>query len=142
MTRQSRDAGPDSPLQLHALLTAIAVAELAAGVGLLFAPSMVAELLLGLPLGPGSPLVIGRVAGIALIALGLICWLERANSRTGALRGLLIGLLVYNGVVALLLIQSRMANDTDGIALWPAVVVHLAFAAWLAAIFIDRTRAE
>jgi hypothetical protein len=48
------------------------IAELAAGLGLLVAPATVVELLLGQPLGSGAPLVVGRVAGIALVAIGLM----------------------------------------------------------------------
>ena len=120
-------------MKTKALLTAIAAIELGTGVGLLLAPSTVAELLLGQPLGSGVPLVVGRVAGIALIAIALVCWLENASDRAGAPIPLLTGLLAYNSVVPLLLIHSCMANRTSGIGLWPAVVLHLAFALWIAA---------
>jgi hypothetical protein len=120
-------------MKTKALLTAIAVAELVTGVGLLLAPSTVVELLLGSPLGSGVPLVVGRVAGLALIAIGLICWLERAGNRGGSPTGLLIGLLSYNVAVPVLLVHSYVSYRTDGIGLWPAVALHLAFAIWLAA---------
>jgi hypothetical protein len=119
-------------MKMKALLTAIAVAELATGVGLLFTPSTVVNLLLGHPLGSGVPLVVGRVAGLALIAIGLICWLEKTSNR-GSPASLLIGLLIYNGAVPVLLIHSYFIYGIGGIGLWPAVVLHLAFAAWLTA---------
>jgi hypothetical protein len=115
------------------LLIAIAVAELATGVGLLVVPSTVVELLLGQPLDPGAPLVVGRVAGIALIAIGLMCWLEKTSTRGGSLTGLLIGLLVYNGAVPVLLVHSYMTLGTNGIGLWPVVALHFVFTALLAA---------
>jgi hypothetical protein len=114
------------------LLAAIAVAELGAGLGLLAAPASVVELLLGQPLGPGAPLVVGRVAGIALVALGLMCWLQKSGTR-GSLTGLLIGLLVYNGVVPVLLVYAYITYGTHGLGLWPVVALHLVFTALLAA---------
>jgi hypothetical protein len=120
-------------MKTKALLAAIAVAELATGVGLLLIPSTVVALLLGSPLGSGVPLVVGRVAGLALIVIGLICWLEKTSNRGGSPSGLLIGLLIYNGAVPVLLVHSYFVYGIGGIGLWPAVVLHLVFAAWLTA---------
>ena len=120
-------------MKTKALLTSIAVAELATGFGLLLAPSAIAELLLGHPLGWGVPLVVGRVAGLALTAIGLICWLEKTSNRGGSPTGLLIGLLTYNGAVPALLIHSYLVYGMGGIGLWPAVVLHLVFVVWLSA---------
>lgn len=120
-------------MKTRSLLTAIAAVELATGIGLLLSPTTVVELLLGEGLSTGVPLVVGRIAGVALISIGLICWLERVNNRGGSTAGLLIGLLVYNGAIPVLLVHSYAAYNTGAIALWPAVVLHLAFALWLAA---------
>jgi hypothetical protein len=50
-----------------------AVSEAATGLALLIAPSLVGQLLLGEQLsGVATP--VARVAGIALIALGIACW--------------------------------------------------------------------
>jgi hypothetical protein len=46
-------------MKTKALLTAIAATELVAGIGLLLVPSVVAELLVGQPLGAGASLVVG-----------------------------------------------------------------------------------
>lgn len=113
------------------LLAVIAVAELVTGIGLLCAPSSIVQLLLGHPLSDGVSLVVGRVAGIALIAIGLICWLEKA--RIPGPPGLLIGLLTYNGAIPVLLIHGYIAYGTNGIGLWPVVALHVVFALWLAA---------
>ena len=120
-------------MNTKALLTAVAVIELGTGAGLLLAPSTVAELLLGQLLGSGVSLVVGRVAGLALVAIALTCWLENVSGRAGSPIALLVGLLAYNSVVPLLLIHSTVTNRTSGIGLWPAVVLHLAFALWIAA---------
>ncbi|MGB8578436.1 MAG: hypothetical protein WCD56_17995, partial [Pseudolabrys sp.] len=50
-----------------------AVAEAATGLALLIVPSLVGQLLLGEEL-TGIAVPVARVAGIALIALGVTCW--------------------------------------------------------------------
>ena len=54
------------------VLALAAVSEAATGVALLLAPSLVGQLLLGVELN-GAAAIVARVAGIALIALGLAC---------------------------------------------------------------------
>ena len=54
------------------VLTFAAVAEAATGLGLLIVPSLVGQLLLGEQLA-GVAIPVARVAGIALIALGIAC---------------------------------------------------------------------
>ena len=54
------------------VLNFAAVAEAATGVALLIAPSLVGQLLLGEAL-TGVAIPVARVAGIALIALGVTC---------------------------------------------------------------------
>ena len=61
-----------------------AVAEAATGLALLIVPSLVGQLLLGEEL-TGIAIPVGRVAGIALIALGIACWSGRQ----------LMGMLAY-----------------------------------------------
>ena len=120
-------------MKTKTLLTAIAIAELATATGLLLAPSTVVELLLGHPLETGVPVSVARVAGTALIAIGLICWLERESSGGGSPTAVLIGLLTYNAAIPALLIHSYVVDGTHGIGLWPVVALHLVFTFWLAA---------
>ncbi|MET4206709.1 hypothetical protein [Bradyrhizobium sp. LA2.1] len=92
-----------------------AISEAATGLALLIAPSLVGQLLLGEQLsGVATPLA--RVAGIALIALGIACW-------PGWLP--LPGMLIYNGAITLYLAYLGFAGGLSGVLLWPAVVLHL-----------------
>lgn len=118
-------------MSTKALLTVVAVAEALTGFGLLAMPSTIAALLLGSPLSAGVPLVVGRVAGIALIAIALVCWLERNRGSAAPPTSLLAGLLVYNAAIPLLLIYSNLVDDVSAIGLWPAVALHLAVAIWI-----------
>ena len=97
-----------------------AVAEVATGVALLIVPSLVGRLLLGEEL-PGVAIPVARVAGIALIALGVACWPGTP----------LIGMLTYGAAVALYLAYAGLAGGSTGILLWPAVVLHVILTALL-----------
>lgn len=97
-----------------------AVGEAATGVALLIVPSLVVRLLLGEEL-TGIAIPVARVAGIALIALGVACW-------PGPPR---VGMLTYSAAVTLYLAYVGFAGGLTGILLWPAVVVHVILTAFL-----------
>ena len=92
-----------------------AVAEVATGLALLIVPSLVGRLLLGEEL-VGIAVPVARVAGIALIALGIACWPGPP----------LVGMLIYSATVTLFLAYLGFADGLTGVLLWPAVVVHAA----------------
>lgn len=91
----------------------VAIAEAATGVALLVAPSPVGQLLLGSTL-TGSAVPVARVAGIALIALGIACWPGLS----------LAGMLFYSTAVAVYLAYVGIIVGFTGLLLWPAVVLH------------------
>ena len=76
-------------------------------------PSLVGKLLLGTDLA-GIAIPVARVAGIALIALGVACWPGTP----------LVGMLTYSAAVTLYLAYVGFAGGLTGILLWPAVVLH------------------
>jgi hypothetical protein len=77
-------------------------------------------LLLGEELtGIGIP--VARVAGIALIALGVACWPGQPR----------VGMLIYSVAVTLYLAYVGFAGGLTGILLWPAVVLHVILTALL-----------
>jgi hypothetical protein len=99
------------------------VTEMATGVLLLLAPVVVVRLLFGFQLSPeGIPLA--RVAGIALLALGLACWATSQGGETGASRGMFF----YNALVSLYLASIDVRHHIGGVLLWFAVVFHAAVA--------------
>jgi hypothetical protein len=105
---------------MNRALTFAAVGEASTGLALLIVPGLVGRLLLGEEL-TGIALPIARVAGIALIALGIACW-------PGPPR---VGMLAYSAAVALYLAYLGAAGDLSGILLWPAVVLHVILTALL-----------
>jgi hypothetical protein len=94
-------------------LTFAAVAEAVTGLGLLFVPSLVGQVLLGEQL-TGVAIPVARVAGIALIALGVACWPGPP----------LVGMLTYGAFITLYLAYLGFAGGLAGVLLWPAVVLH------------------
>jgi hypothetical protein len=97
-----------------------ALGEAATGLALLIVPSLVGQLLLGEELS-GVAIPVARVAGIALIALGIACW-------PGPPR---IGMLTYSTLATLYLGYLGFAGGSSGILLWPAVVLHVILTALL-----------
>ncbi|HTS55327.1 MAG TPA: hypothetical protein VMH26_18815 [Burkholderiales bacterium] len=97
-----------------------AVAEAATGLALLIVPSLVGQLLLGAEL-TGIAVTVARVAGIALIALGVACWPGPP----------LVGMLTYSVAVTLYLAYLGFSGGSNGILLWPAVVLHVVLTALL-----------
>ena len=102
------------------VLVFAAVGEAATGVALLIVPSLVGQLLFGEEL-TGIAIPVARVAGIALIALGVACWPGPP----------LVGMLTYSAAVTLYLAYVGFAGGLTGILLWPAVVLHVILTALL-----------
>jgi hypothetical protein len=113
------------------LLVLAAVAEAAMGVALVVDPSLVTYLLLGANLtgleGPAAVgVVIGRVTGIALIALGVSCWPGSTA---------LFGMLTYGVLMTLYLAALGLGGMWVGVLLWPAVALHAVLSVLLARVW-------
>ena len=111
------------------LMIFAAVAEAATGLGLVIVPSLVGQLLLGIQL-TGVAIQVARVAGIALIALGIACWPGPP----------LVGMLTYSASVTLYLAYLGLPGDSTGVLLWPAVVLHVILTGLLARDVLRRRR--
>ena len=99
------------------LLALAASAEGVTGVILLASPSIVVRLLFAAEIA-GAGVVMSRLAGIALIGLGVACW--PGNSVFQAL----YGILAYSMLAMLYLIKLGVRGEAVGLLLWPGVVVH------------------
>jgi hypothetical protein len=103
------------------LLIFTGVAEAATGVALLVVPALVGRLLLGADLA-GVAVVVARVAGIALIALGVGCWPGPAA----------LGMLTYNALGTVYFAHLALGHVWAGPLLWPAAGLHAAVTILLA----------
>jgi hypothetical protein len=114
---------------MRTLFITMGVVETATGLALLVVPSLVAVILLGLPLDGAVGLVVARICGAGLLSLGIACLLGRDEAGAPA-AGLLVAMLVYNATTTGVLAYSRFGMGLMGIMLWPAIVVHAALAIW------------
>ena len=115
------------------LLKLTAIIEAATGLALIAVPAIVVRLLLGSPLDTSAAVMLGRVAGAALLALGVACWLARDDTQSRAARGLVVAMLMYNLVATAVLAFAGIGLGLHGVALWPAVVLHGAMGVWCGA---------
>ena len=98
-------------MALNKLLAIAAVLEAATGLVLIIHPSLVSWLLLG-EVVSGAGIVVGRVAGFALLSLGLACWpgIDSAGVRNSALRAL----LAYNLLTTLYSLSWDLPANRSG----------------------------
>jgi len=100
------------------VLSLTALCEAATGAGLLIVPTLVGRLLLGAEFS-GVSIVIARVSGISLVALGIACW--------PGLISPFRGMLSYNALMTAYLAWVAIQGEWVGALLWPVVVLHLLF---------------
>jgi hypothetical protein len=112
------------------LLIATAFGEGGIGLLLLVWPPIPLALLLGVDHASPEVSFFARIAGAALLALGVACWLGRSVEHSAAQQGLLSGILIYDVAAAVILGYTGLFMSLAGIALWPAVVLHVALAVW------------
>jgi hypothetical protein len=116
---------------LRYLFILTALLESLTALALLVLPAVSLALLLDVAAeAPPAVFFVSRVAGAALLALGSASWLARNDENSPARFGLLVGILVYDVVVAALLAYAGLALSMAGIALWPAVALHTGLALW------------
>ena len=102
------------------LITTVSAAiEAATGIALISVPELVGRVLLGVSLSE-SGVAVARLAGVALLSLGLACWPIANDITSSALRGL----LVYNLLAAVYLGYLRASGEFVGFLLWPACALH------------------
>jgi hypothetical protein len=100
------------------VLALAAAAEAGTGVILLAWPPVVVRLLFGAEIS-GAGVIMSRLAGIALIGLGVSCW--PGNSVHQPLNGM----LTYSALAMLYLSYIGVRGEAVGVLLWPAVVAHV-----------------
>ena len=117
------------------LLSVAAAIEAATGLALIIYPQAVASLLLGADLGTAG-IAVGRVAGIALLSLGLVCWMSRKVANESAA---LVAILTYNLLVTMYLLSLALVGELVGILIWPAIAIHAVLTLLFAYVrFIDQ----
>jgi hypothetical protein len=111
-------------------LVITAFVEAATGLCLLILPAVLFAILLGLEQASTEAIFVGRIAGAALLAIGIASWMARTDTLTPAQLGLLIGILVYDTAASMLLAFAGAVLKMSGVLLWPAVALHAVLAVW------------
>ena len=111
-------------------LLVMALVETATGLGLLILPAVLFASLLGLEQATVDAIFVGRLAGAALLAIGVASWMARSDTLTAAQLGLLTGILIYNAAASVLLAFAGAVLKMSGVTLWPAVALHAALTVW------------
>ena len=124
---------------LKKLLYFASVAEIGTGLVLVINPALVVTLLLGAEIS-GVGIALGMCFGIALLALGLACWPREPNVQTGS--PAFWGMLVYNALIAILLVDLFAVGHFEGKLLWPAVALHAAVALLLGWVWLNARPAK
>ena len=114
---------------MNRLLSFAAVAEALTGAAVMAVPSIVGWLLFGTELS-GVSVAVARMAGIALVALGVACYPGEEASRR------LWGMLTYSLLAALYFVYLGLGGEWVGSVLWLAAAFHtvvtfLLVIAWL-----------
>jgi len=114
----------------RALLTTTAIIEIGAGAAFVAVPASLAPILIGAPLDGPAGVVMARLAGWALVSLGVACWYGGRDAQSRAAVGIVAGMLVYNIATTGLLAIARFSLGLTSLGLLPAAALHAALALW------------
>jgi len=113
---------------MKTLLTITAIFEGITGIALITIPASIVSILLGASITEPIGIIVGRLAGIALLSIAIACWLYRNHS---GVDGIIKAMLFYNIAASGLLMYAGVTGFS-GLGIWPASILHLAFAVWCA----------
>ena len=114
---------------MHRLHKVTALVEIPTGLGLIAVPAVVVRILFGAEIA-GAAIPLGRVAGVAVLALGVACWLASFDAQSCAARGVVTAMVIYNLGAVFVLGAAGFQSQPTGILLWPAVILHAAMSIW------------
>ena len=118
------------PQNRKLFLIAMAIVEVVTGLLSYFSSRCRVDRSAGVENPAVEAIFVGRLAGAALLAIGVASWLARTDTLTPAQFGLLTGLLIYNAAAAILIASAGVVLKMSGAALWPAVVLHAILTVW------------
>ena len=115
----------------NTILAIAAIAEAATGLIVLAMPAIAVGALFGIEID-GAAIIMSRIAGVALIGLGVACWPGRvplvrapvSGANQGDTIQQLYGMLTYSVLITLYFIRIGIRGAPVGSLLWPAVIVH------------------
>lgn len=109
---------------MKSLLIASTIIELGAGLGLLCFPALAVTLLTGESIGPPATLIVVRLGGAGLFALGVACGIPLFDKELRGARSAVTAMLFYNILAACVLACGGLAHGLHAPVLWAAAVLH------------------
>jgi hypothetical protein len=109
-------------MKLKTLLIINTVIALVYGIGFLLLPGMTVGLY-GVASSPGIILE-GRLFGLTMIGIGLICWLARDVSDRGAQRAIILAQLISTAIGFIVVLLATITGVVNA-AGWLSVVIYL-----------------
>jgi hypothetical protein len=125
----------NATIWLSRLLAIGALLEIPVGLALLVIPSPLSTLLLGGPLS-GTGLIVARLGGGGLLALGIACWFARSTPTVRAGLGVAASLLTYNVIACLTLVLVPPGPGSRALLLGVAFLHGLLAAGLLGALVV------
>jgi len=125
-------------MSLRFLLILCGGLEILAGLATLITPAPVVSLLLGSPLDPIG-VVLARLFGAGVFALGLACLKARDDVRSPAGLAVSVGITSYNVLAAVVLLWTAAGSGLGGLLLWGAGIAHAALGALFVSALIRIT---
>lgn len=126
-------------MSLRLLLTLCGGLEILAGLPALITPAPVVSLLLGSPLD-SIGVVLTRLFGAGVFALGLACLKARNDVGSPAGLAVSVGITAYNVLAAVVLLWAAAGLSLGGLLLWGAGIVHAALGALFVSAFVASRR--
>ncbi|HSF10673.1 MAG TPA: hypothetical protein VLA60_14785 [Nitrospirales bacterium] len=117
-------------MSLRSLFILTAILEAGAGLALTLSQSASTVVLVGGSLDTDGGLIAARIAGAALVSLGVACWFARNDGQSDAAKGLVSAMLLYNVGAGGVFLYAGMGLGLTGIRLWPAALLHTGLASW------------
>jgi hypothetical protein len=121
------------------LLLVSAAVEIGAGAALIVVPPVIVGLLIGGTLDSPAAHAVARIAGAALVMLGVICWFASRHPESPTAMGVVTALLFYNATVVGILLYENLGVGLNALGTWPAIIVHAALAVWCLASIRPKT---
>jgi hypothetical protein len=122
-------------MSLRLLLTLSGGLEILAGLLALITPGPVLSLLLGGPVDPIA-VVLARLFGAGVFALGLACLKARNDVGSPAGLAVSLGITSYNVLAAVVLLSTAAGSGLGGLLLWGAGICHTALGALFVATIV------
>jgi len=109
-------------MNFKTIITIHAIVPLAYGICFELVPATVLSIY-GVTQGPGEMLM-ARYFGVALIAVGLVCWFAREVTDAKARRAIILALLISNIIGAVVSVQGTLSGVMSAVG-WSAVGIYV-----------------